>query len=113
MNRYIKMKCENCGAEMDVDPDKKMIYCPYCGAKTLVEESTIVKLSRMARDVKVHEADAEKEKAEAEKYKQMKAAEDAKNSKTTQDNIIIILSLGMVCLCVLLLFVWGLISHAY
>lgn len=57
MSKYIKMRCENCGAEMDVDPDKKIIYCPYCGSKTLIEESDDVKKAKLDSETRIHEAD--------------------------------------------------------
>lgn len=57
MNKYIKMRCENCGAEMEVDQDKRMIYCPYCGSKTLVEESDEVKKAKLDSATRIHEAD--------------------------------------------------------
>jgi DNA-directed RNA polymerase subunit RPC12/RpoP len=33
----IKMKCSNCGADLELDLDHLMIYCPYCGEKLLID----------------------------------------------------------------------------
>lgn len=57
MNKYITMKCQDCGATMDIDPEKQIIYCPYCGSKHLIEESDDVKKARLDKDVRIHESD--------------------------------------------------------
>ena len=36
--KLIKMKCPNCGAELDVDADQKMAVCEYCDTKFLIED---------------------------------------------------------------------------
>ena len=33
----IHMKCQNCGANLDIDLDHMMAFCPYCGEKILID----------------------------------------------------------------------------
>lgn len=47
MSNYISLKCKNCGATMEVDPVKRIRYCPYCGSADLIEESDAVKISKL------------------------------------------------------------------
>ena len=34
--KLIKMNCNNCGAQLDIDLDNLNAYCPYCGKKLLI-----------------------------------------------------------------------------
>lgn len=36
--KLVAMKCLSCGAGIDVSLDKKMAFCPYCGAKLLIDD---------------------------------------------------------------------------
>lgn len=33
-----KLKCSSCGADLEYNEDKQIIFCPYCGSKELVIE---------------------------------------------------------------------------
>ena len=35
--QLIKMKCNNCDAQLDVDLDNLQAYCPYCGQKLMMD----------------------------------------------------------------------------
>ena len=35
--KLLKLKCDSCCAELDIDVDKLQAYCPYCGAKLLLD----------------------------------------------------------------------------
>ena len=42
--KLVKMKCENCGATLDVNKDLDKIHCNFCGAEILIDdEATSVK----------------------------------------------------------------------
>ena len=34
------MKCEHCGAALEIDQLKQVRYCPYCGAEIEIKEET-------------------------------------------------------------------------
>lgn len=35
----IKIKCENCGASLEVDKNVQTLSCPYCKSKVLINDS--------------------------------------------------------------------------
>ena len=37
---FVVLKCSNCGANLEVNDDKKSGFCPYCGAQYVQEEVT-------------------------------------------------------------------------
>ena len=42
-----KMKCNECGGTLELNEDRDIICCPYCGSKELIEESDEVKIERI------------------------------------------------------------------
>ncbi len=40
--KYIHLKCENCNADLNVDIDRGIGYCPYCGARVYADYSDSV-----------------------------------------------------------------------
>lgn len=56
-----KLICESCGGTMEVDADKSIISCPYCGSKELIEESDEVKIAKIKADAEVrkHQIDTD------------------------------------------------------
>lgn len=46
-----KLKCEECGGIMDINEDKKILFCPYCGSKELIEESDEVKIAKIETEL--------------------------------------------------------------
>ena len=39
--KVYELKCNNCGADLKVSEDRKVIFCEYCGSKNLVDDSII------------------------------------------------------------------------
>ena len=37
--RLINMTCPNCGAQLQVDADKKQVFCEHCGTKLLIDDN--------------------------------------------------------------------------
>lgn len=35
--KMVAMKCPQCGADLEIDPTRKTIFCNYCGAKILIQ----------------------------------------------------------------------------
>ena len=47
----IKMKCQSCGANLEVDPDREFMFCKYCGEKQLINDGTSrVEINNVIRD---------------------------------------------------------------
>ncbi len=77
----IQLKCKNCGGIMDVEPDRPIIFCQFCGTKVLLNESDRVTVQRIKS--KTHK-EIELEKLGLEKEKL--AREDASRRQQEQYN---------------------------
>lgn len=71
-NNLMKLVCEDCGGTMNIDSDKKVILCPFCGSKKIIFESDEVKIAQI------------KANAEIEKQRIMKDVEMAKEEHKEQ-----------------------------
>ena len=63
MAKIIHLRCENCGSSMDINAERDILFCPYCGAKALIEESDEVKITKMNTDAVNRMTDVKLEKA--------------------------------------------------
>lgn len=43
----VSLKCKECGGVLEVDADREVLSCPYCGSKELFLESDEVKIERI------------------------------------------------------------------
>ena len=73
--KTIKLTCEDCGGEMNIEAGRNVLTCPYCGSKKLITESDEVTIARINK-----EADIEKRKYE-EELRQKKIQEAKNNEK--------------------------------
>lgn len=64
--KLIKLKCSSCGADLEVDIEKKQVFCVYCGAKLLIDDESIVNKNVFVDEARIREAEL---KAEVEKKK--------------------------------------------
>ena len=39
--KLIEAKCYNCGASIQVEEDRKICFCSYCGTRYMVDDGTI------------------------------------------------------------------------
>lgn len=44
----ISLKCKACGGSLDIDKDREVLFCPFCGSKEIFAESDEVKKTRIA-----------------------------------------------------------------
>ena len=45
--KIVQMKCQDCNGIMDVDEDKQILFCPYCGSKKLILENDDVIIEKI------------------------------------------------------------------
>lgn len=45
MSKLIRMKCQDCGHGLEYNRAERIVFCPYCGSKNLLEESDEVKIA--------------------------------------------------------------------
>mgnify|MGYP000063464394 FL=1 len=95
----IKLTCEDCGGEMNIEAGRNVLTCPYCGSKKLIAESDEVTIARINK-----ESDAERMRFEKEKREYEEELRVKKDKEDTKFIIIAlpILVLTLVIICVLL-----------
>ena len=97
--KAIKLTCEDCGGEMNIEAGRNVLTCPYCGSKKLIAESDEVTIARINK-----ESDAERMRFEKEKREYEEELRVKKDKEDTKFIIIAlpILVLTLVIICVLL-----------
>ena len=97
--KTIKLTCEDCGGEMNIEAGRNVLTCPYCGSKKLIAESDEVTIARINK-----ESDAERMRFEKEKREYEEELRVKKDKEDTKFIIIAlqILVLTLVIICVLL-----------
>lgn len=86
----ITLRCEKCGGIMNIDPEREIVSCPYCGSRKLIKYSDEVMVESIRAKTKlkkqsiISDADVEKHRI----YKEVKQAEiDERKSKDRSANI--------------------------
>ena len=97
--KTIKLTCDDCGGEMNIEAGRNVLTCPYCGSKKLIAESDEVTIARINK-----ESDAERMRFEKEKREYEEELRVKKDKEDTKFIIIAlpILVLTLVIICVLL-----------
>ena len=78
--KFIQMKCQNCGANLNLDLDNLIAFCPYCGAKLMLDidqlhqvliakEETKIAKEVTKRDELKYDFEIEKKKMDIEEEK--------------------------------------------
>ena len=86
MNTKI-LKCKSCNGTMEMDEERPILFCPYCGSKELVEESDEVIKARIDANTKV------KINEQKLKHKEEIKKLEIKNSQNDQ-KMLFILTIG-------------------
>ena len=48
--RSVSMKCSKCNADMMIDREQNILFCPYCDSKEEIPESDAIRLARMQKE---------------------------------------------------------------
>ena len=70
--KTIKLTCEDCGGEMNIESGRNVLTCPYCGSKKLIAESDEVTIARINKESDAERMKFEKEKREYEEELRVK-----------------------------------------
>lgn len=73
--KLIKMKCPDCNATLNVDPQREFMYCEYCGTKIMLDKEEKVK--RIVNEAAIRKAEA-KERIEMAKLNNKELSEREK-----------------------------------
>jgi len=70
--KLINLKCTNCGADLQVDPERKQVFCSYCGTKLLIDDETINITNRFVDEARLKEAEVRLKELEYEHEREMR-----------------------------------------
>ncbi len=73
-SKTFQMRCKSCNGVMNVDDERKVLICPYCGSKELIAESNEVTIERI-RSRTYKEIEFKKLEHEDEKEKRLEEKE--------------------------------------
>lgn len=79
--KFIDLKCENCGADLKLDPENIQAFCQYCGSKLLIDMdklSEVLKEKEKTKQVIEREQHITKRKEMDYNYKKDKEKSDFK-----------------------------------
>ena len=99
--KTIKLTCEDCGGEMNIEAGRNVLTCPYCGSKKLIMESDEVTIARINKESDAERMKFEKEKREYEE--ELRVKKDKEDTKGIVIGLPIIL-LTLIIICILLKF---------
>lgn len=87
--RTIKLRCEECNGILEVDRDRQILSCPYCGSKKFVQESDEVTIARIdkAKALDEHELVRDKMRHEKEMKEYDEEIREKKNKEDWTDLI--------------------------
>ena len=88
----IYMKCPSCGAELEYQVDKEMVYCSFCGTKMLLKEQKEEHIFRTVDEALLQEI--EYQKYLIEERKKAKAIRKRKKAKVS----LVLLIITVFCL---------------
>jgi len=60
--RTVKLRCKDCGGTLEIDSERKIFMCPFCGSKELLLDSDNVQIQKIQsgayKDVEIYKTDA-------------------------------------------------------
>lgn len=96
MKSVLDLKCPRCGADLNVEEDREILYCEYCGAKIILTDENTFTINKTIHTID----DADITRAETERIVQMHKIEMEKeksnnNAKTNKIKIWCSIFLGL------------------
>lgn len=67
MKSVLELKCPRCGADLNVEEDREILYCEYCGAKIILTDENTFTINKTIHTID----DADITRAETERIVQM------------------------------------------
>ncbi len=101
---FIELKCNNCGANIELDLENLQAYCPYCGQKLMLEVSSLDQVLKEREKTKQAMVKVLQAK---EKTKQKNIEREQLNDRDRNQNRTFII--GMVILFLLFAFAFGML----
>ena len=70
--KLINLRCKNCGAELQIDPERKQAFCSYCGTRLLLDDESINITNRFVDEARVREAEVRLKELEYEHERELR-----------------------------------------
>ena len=70
--KLIRLTCTNCGAELELDADRKQAFCSYCGAKLYIDDESIQITNRIIDEARLKEAEVRLKELEYEHEREIR-----------------------------------------
>lgn len=83
MKSLMELKCPRCGAELEAEEDREVLFCQYCGAKIILTDENTFTINKTVHTI--DDADI----ARAETYRMVQMHNIEKDKKQFRRNIII------------------------
>lgn len=75
--KTVQLRCKDCGGIMNVEENKTVLSCPYCGSKEFISESDEVKIEKIKNDT-YKEIELQKLKYEEQRERRLEDQEKQK-----------------------------------
>ena len=70
--KLINMRCTNCGADLEIDPDRKQLFCSYCGTKLVLDDENVQITNRIVDEARLKEAEVRLRELEYEHERELR-----------------------------------------
>lgn len=86
--RMVKLKCENCGGQLEINSEQDRVFCEYCGAEILIDDNAY-ELKRVENvKLQARKQNHEQTLKEKKELKELEEIEKFKNGKLSKFVII-------------------------
>lgn len=70
--KLITLRCTNCGADLQIDSERKEAYCTFCGTKLFVDDESIRITNRIVDEARLKEAEVRLKRLEYEHERELR-----------------------------------------
>ena len=81
--RITAIRCTACGADLQAEENKKMLYCPYCGTKIVLDDDNIEITNRIVDEARLKEAEIRLKELEYAHQRELREEEMRVKQKKT------------------------------
>ena len=81
--RLISQTCPHCGAQLNIDLDRRQAFCQYCGTRLLIDEENTININtRFIDEARLKEAEVRLKELEYEREKDSAYTREVKSWRT-------------------------------
>ena len=82
--KLINLKCSNCGAALEIDPERTQAFCSYCGAKLFIDDENINITNRIVDEARIKEAEVRLKELEYQHERELREEFIRKEKKKSE-----------------------------